>query len=333
MAHRIAPAGSCSYLLLGPLFCRLYLKYIRRIPAPQTRDSPLISPVPRAVHRAMAAFVALLGLNMALLTPTSKLIHCAVASSASGCTFPPPPPIFYVRFDFGGASNVTIRVNTVWSPPYANLFWQLVQLGYYDGNPPFRVDYRNESAGFMAQMGWNLQPGVQDAWDRHRAVDTAVPATHSNTRGMVTMAMEAAACNASAPVDPCARFRPACTATDYCAYGGSTQFFISYGNNSRLDPHGFAPFGEVVDGMTTIEALGRVLGNSYGELQDLCPAKRLPNTSVYCVYNAAGHRSGIAGSELSKDSAETYVLHHFPLMYASRVRVATVANTSFAVQL
>ena len=167
-----------------------------------------------------------------------------------------------MRFDFGESGNATIRVTTSWSPPYANIFWQLISLGYYDGNPPFRVDYRNASECFMAQMGWNLQAGVQDAWDGHRAIAQAVPAIESNTRGRVAMGMQAVMCNASAPVDPCAKYRPACTASDYCAYSGATQFFISYGNNSRLDAHGFAPFGEVVEGMETIDALIKAL-NAY----------------------------------------------------------------------
>ena len=33
-------------------------------------------------------------------------------------------------------------------------------LRFYDGNPAFRVDYRNKSYRFMAQLGWNLQHGV-----------------------------------------------------------------------------------------------------------------------------------------------------------------------------
>ena len=43
--------------------------------------------------------------------------------------------------------------------------------------------------------------------------------------------------------------------------------------------------------MENIEALGWLLGNAYGELQDLCPAARTRTTSDYCVYDARGGRS------------------------------------------
>lgn len=264
--------------------------------------------------------------------PPDTLIRCASAPSSAGCSFPPPPPVFDVRFDFGASGNATIRVTTAWSRPYANLFWQLASLGYYDGNPPFRVDYRNASYGFMAQMGWNLQPGVQDAWESHRAVAAAVPATQSNTRGRVAMGMGAAVCNASARVDPCEKYRPACTATDYCAYGGATQFFISFGDNSRLDAHGFAPFGEVVDGMETIEGLGQLLGNAYGEMQDLCPEVRTSTTSAFCLYGTAAPfaRLGVTSAALSAPGAEKSIAAKFPLMFEARIRTAahTVAARS-----
>ena len=256
----------------------------------------------------------------------AKLIRCATAPLSAECALPPPPEVFDVRFYFGQGGNATFRIHRAWSPPYASLFWHLVSLGYYDDNPPFRVDYRNASYAFMAQMGWNLLPGVQEAWDSHRAVAAATPAIQSNTRGRITMGMEAVACNSSMPVDPCAKYRPACTAHDYCAFGGATQFYINYGNNSRLDAHGFAPFGEVLHGMDTIEYLGRVLGNTYGEVQGLCPAVQTSATSAYCIYDASGHRSGVSGDELAKPGAEKYVATQFPRMYALRMRVSGVTT-------
>ena len=41
----------------------------------------------------------------------------------------------------------------------------------------------------------------------------------------------------------------------------STQVFINYGDNSRLDGMGFAPFGQVVAGMDVIDTLYK----GYGE--------------------------------------------------------------------
>ncbi len=41
----------------------------------------------------------------------------------------------------------------------------------------------------------------------------------------------------------------------------TTQVFINFKNNSRLDPLGFAPFGKVVSGMNVVDALN----GEYGE--------------------------------------------------------------------
>jgi peptidyl-prolyl cis-trans isomerase A (cyclophilin A) len=41
----------------------------------------------------------------------------------------------------------------------------------------------------------------------------------------------------------------------------TTQVFINYGNNERLDKDGFAPFGEVTDGMVVVDKLY----SGYGE--------------------------------------------------------------------
>ena len=135
------------------------------------------------------------------------------------------------------------------------------------------------------------------------------------------MAMQAVACNASASTDPCKEYRPSCTAADYCAFGGSTQFFISFRDNAHLDAHGFAPFGEVIQGMPTIDRLGHILGNTYGEMQDLCPPVRTNTTSVFCIYDErSGKRSGVAGSSLQSSDAAQYIKTDFALMFASRVR-------------
>jgi peptidyl-prolyl cis-trans isomerase A (cyclophilin A) len=71
-------------------------------------------------------------------------------------------------------------------------------------------------------------------WRQRRIPDDSV--TQSNRRGMVTFAMSG----------PNSR---------------TTQLFINYVDNARLDAQGFAPIGEVVEGMDVVDNFWR----SYGE--------------------------------------------------------------------
>ena len=73
----------------------------------------------------------------------------------------------------------------------------------------------------MAQVGIHGDGQVNRAWQTRNIQDD--PVTQSNTRVMVTFAKTGS---------PNSR---------------STQFFVNYSDNSRLDPMGFAPFGRVRD--------------------------------------------------------------------------------------
>lgn len=47
--------------------------------------------------------------------------------------------------------------------------------------------------------------------------------------------MDAVMCNASAAKDPCAKYRPNCTATDYCAVGWYTEpVMVKTGCDKRM---------------------------------------------------------------------------------------------------
>jgi peptidyl-prolyl cis-trans isomerase A (cyclophilin A) len=104
----------------------------------------------------------------------------------------------------------------------------LVTAGFYDGVAFFRV-----VEGFMAQTGISGDPTQNKAWRRKRIPDD--PVDQSNTRGMCSFATSG----------PDSR---------------TTQFFISFDDNSRLDPMGFSPFGKVRD-MAVVDQLF----NGYGE--------------------------------------------------------------------
>jgi peptidyl-prolyl cis-trans isomerase A (cyclophilin A) len=132
------------------------------------------------------------------------------------------PGTFRARFETTKGDFV-IEVQRDWAPLGADRFYNLVRSGYFDGVRFFRV-----ISGFMAQFGIHGDPQVAAVWrDREIADD---PVRQSNTRGMVSFAT-----------------RGANTRT--------TQFFINYGDNSRLDGAGFAPFGRVVEGMDVVDGL------------------------------------------------------------------------------
>ncbi|HEX7705493.1 MAG TPA: peptidylprolyl isomerase [Thermoanaerobaculia bacterium] len=132
------------------------------------------------------------------------------------------PDVFAAEFETSKGSFV-IEVHREWAPNGADRFYNLVSNGYYDGVRFFRV-----VSGFMAQFGINGDPKVNAAWQPSTIPDDAV--NQSNIRGMVTFAMRG----------PDTR---------------TTQIFINYVDNARLDSMGFAPFGKVIEGMDVVDAL------------------------------------------------------------------------------
>ncbi|MGH7577103.1 MAG: peptidylprolyl isomerase [Longimicrobiales bacterium] len=139
------------------------------------------------------------------------------------------PDSFRVRFETT-AGDFTVQVMRDWSPHGADRFYNLVRNGYYDNVYFFRV-----VDGFMAQFGIHGDPRVNAAWNPQRIQDDLV--VGSNRRGTVTFAMSS---------QPNSR---------------TTQLFINFADNARLDDAGFAPIGDVVSGMETVDALY----SGYGE--------------------------------------------------------------------
>lgn len=109
-----------------------------------------------------------------------------------------------------------VEVHEDWAPLGAARFRELVEAGFYDDCRFFRV-----IEGFMAQIGMNGDPDVHARWGDNTIMDD--PVVETNTRGRVTFAKTGL---------PNSR---------------SCQIFINYGDNSRLDRDGFAPFGEVIE--------------------------------------------------------------------------------------
>jgi peptidyl-prolyl cis-trans isomerase A (cyclophilin A) len=122
--------------------------------------------------------------------------------------------------------DFTVEVHRDWSPKGADRFLELVKSGFYDDARFFRVI--RTPRPFMAQFGISGDPAVTAKWTNANLEDD--PVKEHNTRGRITFAT----------AGPNTR---------------TTQLFINYGDNSRLDAQGFSPFGEVVSGMEVVDQL------------------------------------------------------------------------------
>lgn len=138
------------------------------------------------------------------------------------------PPTYKVRFDTSKGTFV-VEVHREWAPHGADRFYNLVKNGFYDDARFFRV-----ISGFMVQFGINGDPQVSAKWRQANIQDDPVRA--SNRAGYITFAT----------AGPNTR---------------TTQVFINFENNQALDGQGFAPFGQVVSGMSVVKALY----SGYGE--------------------------------------------------------------------
>ena len=132
------------------------------------------------------------------------------------------PDTFRVTFETTRGEFV-VEARREWAPQGVDRFYNLVREGFFNDVRFFRV-----IEGFMAQFGISGDPQVAAAWQGARIPDDPVAA--SNTRGRVSFAT----------AGPGTR---------------TTQLFINYGDNSRLDETGFSPIGEVVQGMDVVDAL------------------------------------------------------------------------------
>jgi peptidyl-prolyl cis-trans isomerase A (cyclophilin A) len=163
----------------------------------------------------------------ALSIPALVLAQAAPLSSAAKLRNPATltakaPAMYKAKFDTS-AGVFVIQVHRDWAPLGADRFYNLVSNGFYDDVRFFRV-----LDGFMAQFGMHGNPGIQAAWRNQQLKDD--PVKQSNKRGYVSFAT----------AGPNTR---------------TTQVFINFQDNAGLDKQGFAPFGEVVEGMNVVDKL------------------------------------------------------------------------------
>jgi len=180
----------------------------------------------RSLVILLALAVAPLAMSLGMNLGMSPAMGQALMNPAS--LTEQAPPVYKVKFDTSKGS-FEIQVHRDWAPAGADRFYNLVKNGFFDNTRFFRV-----VSGFMVQFGLHGDPNVSAQWRQARIRDDQVK--QSNTRGMVTFAT----------AGPNTR---------------TTQVFINFGDNNRLDGMGFAPFGQVVSGMNVVDALY----SGYGE--------------------------------------------------------------------
>ncbi|HSS77359.1 MAG TPA: peptidylprolyl isomerase [Thermoanaerobaculia bacterium] len=128
---------------------------------------------------------------------------------------------------------VLLEAHREWAPLGTDRFYNLVRHGYYDEARFFRV-----IAGKWAQFGIHGDPRISALWRGRTIPDD--PRRESNRRGRVAFAFAV-------------------------PNGRTTQIFVNLRDNSEtLDAQGFAPFGEVIEGMDVIDALNAEYGETAG---------------------------------------------------------------------
>ena len=138
------------------------------------------------------------------------------------------PDVYWAKFDTT-KGNFVIKVTRSWAPYGADRFYNLVKNGFYNRASFFRV-----IPGFIVQFGISPKPGLSQVW--HSADIPDDPVHGSNLTGTITFAT----------AGPDTR---------------TTQVFINLADNKSLDAQGFAPFGNVTEGME----VARNFYSGYGE--------------------------------------------------------------------
>ena len=139
------------------------------------------------------------------------------------------PETYRIRFETTQGPFV-VQVQRQWALRGADRLYNLVKIGYFSDMAFFRaID------GFMVQFGVNADPAVNRVWNATRILDDRV--LKSNTRGTVTFATSG-------------------------KNSRTTQLFINYADNSGLDRQGFAPVGEVVQGMGVVDSIHTGYGDA-----------------------------------------------------------------------
>jgi peptidyl-prolyl cis-trans isomerase A (cyclophilin A) len=226
----------------------------------------------------MKAFLSVLTLCVTLLPPASLRAQATSPRPKTAVSKPAAanrpsllnpaslnakaPAEFKVSFSTS-AGDFIVQVHRDWAPLGADRFYNLVRRGFFTNASFFRV-----VPGFVVQFGLNANPAINKVWEQATIQDD--PVKQSNKRGTLVFATAGAGTR-------------------------TTQLFINFADNGRLDGMGFAPFGEVVEGMEVVDK----------------------------IYPGYGEQPS---QGLIEQQGDAYISHNFPKI--DRIKLARVLTTA-----
>lgn len=175
------------------------------------------SPLRRFLRRCLPlAAIGVAGISGACAGPVQTRPATAIDS--------PGPDSFSIHF-VTSRGPFDVRVHRNWAQRGADRIYSLAQLHFFDGVRFFRVVNGTNGRPFVAQWGLNGDTAVSREWRGRRLQDDKPD--RSNVRGTLSFAAGG----------PNTR---------------TTQMYVNFGDNSRLDATGFAVFGQVTAGMESV---------------------------------------------------------------------------------
>lgn len=180
---------------------------------------------------SICALTAVLGITLATAdeSKTEEKKPSATPSADPSTLKETAPDTFQAQFDTT-KGKFTVKVTRSLAPIGADRFYNMVRSGFFKDIAFFRV-----VPGFMCQFGIHSDPAVSAKWRAASITDD--PVKGSNKRGTITFAT----------AGPNTR---------------TTQLFINFVDNTSLDGAGFAPFGEVVEGMAVVDKINAQYGET-----------------------------------------------------------------------
>jgi len=174
-------------------------------------------------HDFCRAFLVLVAIVWAAACGTEEQLRAERLLDPDHSVWSMPAPDSFDILVASTKGDFVMRAWRNWAPIGVDRLYQLARHGFYDDSRFYRI-----RAGFIAQFGIPGDPDVTRAWAGRTLPDD--PVRESNTRGTYAYAM----------TGPDTR---------------TTQIYINYADNSRLDADGFAPLGRIIEGMEVVDRL------------------------------------------------------------------------------